>query len=126
MGTRKKRASEALLTSTYNICFCGKVKKITPELLPNTPPSVPCCLHAIALLYHIKRRTLKSIVLSCVVYLCCLLLRSLMLALYHSDLFLLNIKLVVVIKSVELFVPYLLNITKTRLFKYIEHFTAKN
>ena len=29
---------EALLMSTHNICFYGEIRKIIPELSPDTPP----------------------------------------------------------------------------------------
>ena len=37
VGTHQKRLSEALLMSTYNICFCGEIRKISELFGENVP-----------------------------------------------------------------------------------------
>ena len=40
MGTHYKHLAKALLMSTHNICFYEEIRKIIPELSPNTPQPI--------------------------------------------------------------------------------------
>ena len=40
LDTQKKHLGEGLLMSTHNTGFYGEIRKIIPELSPNSPPDV--------------------------------------------------------------------------------------